>query len=56
MAAAARQIAHGNLNVRVSTNCQTEEMEELAVAFNNMAAAMQNADTARQEFVANGQP
>ena len=28
-------------------------MEELAVAFNNMAAAMQNADTARQEFVAN---
>ena len=53
MAAAARQIAHGNLNVRVSTNCQTEEMEELAVAFNNMAAAMQNADTARQEFVAN---
>ena len=43
MAAAARQIAHGNLNVRVSTNCQTEEMEELAVAFNNMAAAMQNA-------------
>ncbi len=42
MAAAARQIAHGNLNVRVSTNCQTEEMEELAVAFNNMAAAMQN--------------
>ena len=54
MAAAARQIAHGNLNVRVSMNCQTEEMEELAVAFNNMAAAMQNADTARQDGMLDG--
>ena len=53
MAAAARQIAHGNLDVRVPTGNRTEEIEELAVAFNNMAVAVQKSDTARQEFVAN---
>lgn len=53
MAVAARQIAHGNLNVRVPTGNQNEEIEELAVAFNNMAVALQNSETVRQEFVAN---
>ncbi len=53
MAAAARQIAHGNLDVRVPTGNRTEEVEELAIAFNNMAAALQNSETVRQEFVAN---
>jgi len=53
MAAAARQLAHGNLSVRVPTGYQNEEMEELAVAFNNMAASVQNSETIRQEFVAN---
>ena len=53
MAAAARQIAHGNLDVRVPTGNRTEEIEELAVAFNNMAVSVQKSDTARQEFVAN---
>lgn len=53
MAAAARQIAHGNLNVRVPTGNRAEEIEELATAFNNMAIALQNSETARQEFVAN---
>ena len=53
MAAAARQHAHGNLSVRVPTGYQNEEMEELAVAFNNMAASVQNSETIRQEFVAN---
>lgn len=53
MAAAARQIAHGNLDVRVPTGNRTEEVEELAIAFNNMAAALQNSETIRQEFVAN---
>ncbi len=53
MAAAARRIAHGDLNVRVPTGNQNEEIEELAVAFNNMAVAVQNSDTVRQEFVAN---
>lgn len=53
MAAAARQIAHGNLDVRVPTDHRSEEMEELAVAFNNMTLALKNSDTVRQEFVAN---
>lgn len=53
MAAAARQIAHGNLNVRVPTGNRAEEVEELAIAFNNMAVALQNSETVRQEFVAN---
>lgn len=53
MAAAARQIAHGDLSVRVPTEYQNEEFEELSIAFNNMAVALQNSETARQEFVAN---
>ncbi len=53
MAAAARQLARGNLQVRVATGHHNEEIEELAIAFNNMAAEMQNAETVRQEFVAN---
>lgn len=53
MAAAARQIARGDMNVRVPTGYQNEEMEELAVAFNNMTIALQNSETVRQEFVAN---
>lgn len=53
MALAARHIAHGNLAVRVPTEHKNEDMEELAVAFNNMAASLQHAETVRQEFVAN---
>ena len=53
MAAAARQIAHGNLDVRIPTGQQSEEMEELAVAFNNMTTALKNSERVRQEFVAN---
>ena len=53
MAAAARQIAHGNLDVRVPTGNENEELEELAVAFNNMTLAMKNSETIRNEFVAN---
>lgn len=53
MAAAARQIAHGNLNVRIPTGNQNKEFEELALAFNNMTVALQNSETVRQEFVAN---
>ncbi len=53
MAAAARQIAHGNLNLRIPTDYQNEEIQELAVAFNNMTRALQNSETIRQEFVAN---
>ncbi|MBE6927526.1 MAG: HAMP domain-containing histidine kinase [Ruminococcaceae bacterium] len=53
LAAAARQIAHGNLEVRVPTGNRVEELEELSVAFNNMALALQNSETVRKEFVAN---
>ena len=53
MAAAARQIAHGNLDVRIPTGQQSDEMEELAVAFNNMTTALKNSERVRQEFVAN---
>ena len=53
MAAAARQIAHGNLDVRVPTSNENEELEELAVAFNNMTLALKNSETIRNEFVAN---
>lgn len=53
MAAAARRIAHGDLATRVPTDYQNEEIQELAVAFNNMTQALQNSETIRQEFVAN---
>lgn len=53
MAMAARSIAHGNFTTRVPTGHRNEEMEELAVAFNNMAVSLQHAEIVRQEFVAN---
>ncbi len=53
LAAAARSIAHGDLATRVPTGHNNEEIEELSVAFNNMAGSLQNAETVRQEFVAN---
>ena len=53
MAMAAHHIARGNYQIRVPTGHHNEEIEELAVAFNNMAVALQNSDTVRQEFVAN---
>lgn len=53
MAAAARLIARGNYKVRVPVGHQNAEIEELAVAFNNMSQALERSDTVRQEFVAN---
>ncbi len=53
LAAAAREIAHGNLETRVPTGNTNEEIEELSVSFNNMAVSLQHAETVRQEFVAN---
>ena len=45
---------HGNLNARVELpdDCP-EEIENLALAFNNMASALQKSEYQRQEFVAN---
>ena len=54
MAKAANAFAHGNLEARVKVDedC-SEEMEELALAFNNMASSLQKSEYQRQEFVAN---
>ena len=54
MAAAARRFGHGELNVRVATGgSNTIEIDELAVAFNNMAASLEKSELQRREFVAN---
>ena len=54
MTAAARKLAHGQMDARVPTGgANSLEMDELAVAFNNMAQALQTSELKRQEFVAN---
>ena len=54
MAQAANAFGHGDLDARVKVDedC-SEEMEELALAFNNMAISLQKSEYQRQEFVAN---
>ena len=54
MAKAANAFAHGNLKARVKIEEDySAEMEELALAFNNMAVSLQKSEYQRQEFVAN---
>lgn len=54
MANAATAFGHGNLEARVKVEDDySMEMEELAVAFNNMASSLQKSEYQRQEFVAN---
>ena len=54
MAQAARDFGHGNLKARVRTGGHnSEEVDELAVAFNNMAESLEKGEYQRQEFVAN---
>ena len=54
MTAAARRMAHGQMDVRVSAGeADTAELNDLAVAFNNMAQALAKSEQKRQEFVAN---
>ena len=54
MAKAANAFGHGDLNARVRVDESTsEEMQELALAFNNMASSLQKSEYQRQEFVAN---
>ena len=54
MAKKARAFGHGDLDARVRiTEGQSREVEELAIAFNNMASSLQKAEYSRQEFVAN---
>ena len=54
MAKIARDFGHGNLDARVEIQDHyTLEVEELALAFNNMASSLQKSEYQRQEFVAN---
>lgn len=54
MAKTARAFGHGELTARVDTDGNyTQEVEELALAFNNMASSLQKSEYRRQEFVAN---
>ncbi len=54
LANVARDFGHGKLEarVRVSEN-HPEELQELELAFNNMASSLQKSEYQRQEFVAN---
>ena len=54
MAKAARDFGHGNLDARVRVEpSHSEEMQELSLAFNNMASFLQKSEYRRREFVAN---
>ena len=54
MARTANAFGHGDLDARVRLyDSYSEEVEELALAFNNMAAVLQRSEYQRQEFVAN---
>ena len=54
MARAANAFGHGNLKARVKVDdTYSEEVEELALSFNNMASLLQKSEYQRQEFVAN---
>ena len=54
MSKAAYKFGHGDFTARVQTDgSSTQEMEELALSFNNMASSLQKSEYQRQEFVAN---
>ena len=54
MAKVANAFGHGDLEARVKIEeSYSEEVEELALAFNNMASSLQKSEYRRQEFVAN---
>ena len=54
MAKTARDFGHGDLDARVTIRQNySTEVEELALAFNNMASSLQKSEYQRQEFVAN---
>ena len=54
LANAATAFGHGELDARVKIDeDSSEEMEELALAFNNMASSLEQSEYQRQEFVAN---
>ena len=54
MAQTARAFGHGDLSARVKLDdSHPREIEELALAFNNMASSLEKSEYQRQEFVAN---
>ena len=54
MASVARSFGHGDLDARVKLSADyPEEVEDLALAFNNMAQELQKSEYQRKEFVAN---
>ena len=54
LAAAAREFGHGNLHARMPVEENyTEEVKDLAAAFNNMAVSIEKSESQRREFVAN---
>ena len=54
MARAASNFGHGHLDARVTIDKNSpQEVQELALAFNNMASSLQKSEYQRQEFVAN---
>ena len=54
MARAASDFGHGKLDARVAVDAHSpQEVQELALAFNNMASSLQKSEYKRQEFVAN---
>ncbi len=50
---AARAMADGNFDVRVSTETGSPEITELSAAFNSMAGKLSEVEGSRREFVAN---
>ena len=54
VAKAAHAFGHGDLDARVQVDPKSsEEVQDLALAFNNMASSLQQSEYQRQEFVAN---
>ena len=54
MAKAAHDFGLGNLDARVQVDPKSsDEVQDLAIAFNNMASSLQQSEYQRQEFVAN---
>ena len=53
MAAATRQYAEGNFDIRMNDYGRDDEIGELAASFNNIAESLQQTERQRREFIAN---
>ena len=53
MAAATRQYAEGNFDIRMNDYGRDDEIGELAASFNNMAESLQQTERQRREVIAN---